>query len=123
MPVPRPSPKAASFGANIKRRCPLAVSRGSANAMTDQDEIDYIRIVAECEAAGELAVAVDDAEAAIDAADRRRMTGPPMWELINRLIAAKDKYFNALRQPWLDEQKELDRAKFVRHSAARVNRL
>jgi len=72
----------------------------------------------------ELAEAVDAAERECDAADAINMTWDEGYrELVDRLIAAKDDYFDALRKPWLDEQKELDRAKFVRLSAKRVDRL
>ena len=87
--------------------------------MTDQD---YLRLVAACEAVGELAVAVDVPEAECNAAEGMAFADG-YAEIVDRLIAAKRDYFNALRQPWLDEQDELEKAKFVRQSIKRVDRL
>ncbi|SHG10298.1 hypothetical protein [Bradyrhizobium erythrophlei] len=66
----------------------------------------------------ELATAVDDAEDAANVAID--YAGP----IVERLIAAKREYFDALRQPWLVELEELHGATFNRRpSRARLDRL
>src|SRR5664280_2656332 len=78
-------------------------------------------------------MAATDLEELADAVDRlERETDDAMpwmrWdegytEMVEEYIAAKDDYFAALRKPWFDESEELERAKFVRPSKRRVDRL
>jgi hypothetical protein len=66
---------------------------------------------------------LDEAEIDFRSADLEGVLYDEPQEEIARLREARQNYFDAVRKPWLEEQAEIERAKFVRADLNRVNRL
>jgi hypothetical protein len=72
----------------------------------------------------QLGDAVDEAERRCDAAEAINMRWDEGYrEIVDDLIAAKRTYRAALRKPWFDELAALEKSRFIRPSAKRVDRL
>jgi len=69
----------------------------------------------------ELGAAVDVAEYEADEAIFCR--SDDVRETVDRQIAAKRVYFDALRKPWLDELERLEASEPARHNRARLDKL